>query len=222
MKNQLLLLAAITSFTFLGCSSSDNDLEEKIVKTFTGSVTLSQSTFIDTEVDLTNSLDLMVKNTGNQPLVVSSITSSDNAFTISPTSANISTGSEKKFTITFKPTLVKLYSTTISVLSNSTVSLTAAVSGKGIVKTNTIKTTYETDIKPIMTQSCATTGCHNSTSKSSGIDLSSFALVKAGFQSKGALDEIESGRMPRNASKLSQDKINLLKKWISDGYIEKN
>jgi hypothetical protein len=222
MKKHFLVLTSIAMFSFIGCGSSADDTEEMISKTFTGTATLSQSTFIDTEINLNNTVDLTIKNTGNQTLTISSINSSNNAFVISPTTSTINSDSEKKFTVTFTPTEEKIYTTIISAVSNSTTALTVTASGKGIAKTNALKTTYNTNIKPIMTQSCATAGCHNSTSKSSGIDLSTFALVKAGFQSKGCLAEIESGRMPKNGSKLSQTTIDLIKKWISDGYLENN
>lgn len=81
--------------------------------------------------------------------------------------------------------------------------------------------TYSKTIKPIITQSCATTGCHNSITKASNLDLSTFEKVKFEFEntsSNGALARIESGNMPKGASKLSDATIETLKDWIAANY----
>jgi len=81
--------------------------------------------------------------------------------------------------------------------------------------------TYSTDIKSIMDSNCATSGCHNSTTQASGIDLSSYDKVKSESAKNRFLGSIrhESGfdRMPQGKSKLPDATIDMLACWIENG-----
>lgn len=85
--------------------------------------------------------------------------------------------------------------------------------------------TYEANIKTIMNNSCATSGCHSASSKRDGIDLSTYALVKSEAAKDKFLGSIEhlSGyeAMPQGGSKLSDDNIKLISCWIDNGMPEK-
>ena len=82
---------------------------------------------------------------------------------------------------------------------------------------------YINDIAPIMAQSCATAACHDNSSPKAGLDLSTFALVKTSFQETGtnsSIGRIERGNMPKNGSKLAQSKIDLIKNWIDNDFLQ--
>lgn len=83
--------------------------------------------------------------------------------------------------------------------------------------------TYTADIKAIIDARCATSGCHNSSSKANGIDLSSYATVvsesnKARFM--GAIQQVAGyDPMPENSNKLSDANIQLISCWIENGQL---
>lgn len=80
--------------------------------------------------------------------------------------------------------------------------------------------TYTNTINSIMSQNCNVSGCHNTTTMASGFALSTYDEVKSAFQNKSALSQIETGAMPKNASKLSSATINNIKGWIAENYPE--
>jgi hypothetical protein len=217
MKNLVLLL--FTAMFISSCSSSGDD-EPMEQNTSTISLSTTSISFTDTKINETSDITFNINNTGNQIITFSSITAPD-GYTPSPTSGTISSGANKTITLTFAPSEVKTYSGSIFITSNATNNIDLSVSGDGIAN-SAAKANYETNIKPIMTQNCSTTACHGS-SKSGGIELSTYTQVKAEFQDNtrtGSLAQIENGDMPRNASKLPQATIDLIKKWISDGFLE--
>lgn len=81
--------------------------------------------------------------------------------------------------------------------------------------------TYTANIKAIIDQSCATTGCHNSTTSAFGLTLENYTQVKNAFQNKNALGRMESttNPMPPNGN-LPSTSIDAIKKWKAQGYIE--
>jgi hypothetical protein len=83
-----------------------------------------------------------------------------------------------------------------------------------------VNVTYTNTIKAIMSQSCATTACHDNSSLAAGLSLTTYDGVKGAFENNGALAQIESGSMPKNASKLSISIINKITDWIDNGYKE--
>lgn len=83
-------------------------------------------------------------------------------------------------------------------------------------------TTYTADVKPIFDGSCAFSGCHAS---GSGVgSLATYADAKTYTESGRVVGAIkhESGfsNMPKNGTKLADDKIATIEKWITDGYLE--
>jgi len=107
-----------------------------------------------------------------------------------------------------KLTLIAISFFTISCASDST----------SDVEENTNNITYSNTIQPIMSQSCATSACHDSNAPAAGLSLTTFAEVKDAFQNNDPLARIESGNMPKNANKLSASTIANIKTWIADNY----
>jgi len=80
------------------------------------------------------------------------------------------------------------------------------------------KATYINDVKRIIDNNCATSGCHSNSSKSAGIALSNFQEVKDGFIYAGSWNQIETNQMPKSYN-LSAAEKELIKNWIDNGYL---
>ncbi len=52
--------------------------------------------------------------------------------------------------------------------------------------------TYNKDVRTIMNQSCATSGCHNAASQSAGLVLETYTQVRGAFENRGALNRMQS------------------------------
>lgn len=96
---------------------------------------------------------------------------------------------------------------------------------------------FSEDISPILSTNCATSGCHNSSTQESGVNLSSYdaALGSVGSQygteiidpgnpdSSPIIDKISNDnpefgvRMPENRPSLSSADIDSIRAWIEDG-----
>ncbi len=81
--------------------------------------------------------------------------------------------------------------------------------------------TYIKDVKPIMDANCATSNCHSSSTRASGIDLSSYNAVKSFSGDSKFIKSMQhrSGvsPMPRGASKLDDNTIKQVYCWIQNG-----
>lgn len=81
--------------------------------------------------------------------------------------------------------------------------------------------TYTADVKPIMDNNCAISGCHNSSSKADGKDYSTYNSVKSGSSSNSFLGSMQhlSGykSMPKGGSKLSDAQLKTISCWIENG-----
>ncbi|MCF8243735.1 MAG: hypothetical protein K9J37_02540 [Saprospiraceae bacterium] len=88
----------------------------------------------------------------------------------------------------------------------------------------TADNTYTNSIKAILNTGCASAGCHDAISVSSGVDLSNYANSKNVFQNNNALCAIHHGSgckpMPNGSPKLSDATINKLDCWAKNGYAE--
>ena len=83
-----------------------------------------------------------------------------------------------------------------------------------------VSVTYTSNIAPLINQSCATTNCHGGSRSPS---LTNYSEVKTAFEATGAnssIGRIERGNMPKNSSKLADEKINLIKTWIETGFLQ--
>jgi hypothetical protein len=80
---------------------------------------------------------------------------------------------------------------------------------------------YTANVKTIIDQSCATSGCHNATSNTAGLTLETYAQVKNAFINRNALGRMESTNnpMPPNGN-LPNTSIQIIKDWRDQGYLE--
>lgn len=78
---------------------------------------------------------------------------------------------------------------------------------------------FSSTIQPIFRESCATSGCHNSTSKAGTYDLSNHAGAKAASSRiAGAINHLSGySQMPQGAGKLSDCKIDQIESWLNAG-----
>ena len=84
------------------------------------------------------------------------------------------------------------------------------------------KTTYIADVAPILNASCNFSGCHNIGAANGSVANYTDAKVFAeGDRLLGALKHEDGfSPMPKNNSKLSDDKIATIEQWIADGILE--
>ena len=96
-------------------------------------------------------------------------------------------------------------------------------------KTTTCDTTnvrYSVEVKTILDAKCNSTACHGGSSNPSGIPLDNYANVKAYLDVEKAqlissiVQDGNASNMPKNASKLVDCDINMIKTWINKGYPE--
>lgn len=87
---------------------------------------------------------------------------------------------------------------------------------------------FNLDIFPVISSSCAKSGCHDATTHQEGITLNSYTnikkIVSPGNYADSKLYRVITGsgedKMPPSPNAaLIQDQINKIKKWISDGAI---
>lgn len=96
-------------------------------------------------------------------------------------------------------------------------SLSCSKSSDTSTTCDTAGVTYTNNVKPIMSASCTSSGCHSTSSHASGIILDTYDGVKAAAQSGGLVSSIQSGSMPRGASKLESCVITKIKAWVDAG-----
>lgn len=89
-----------------------------------------------------------------------------------------------------------------------------------VITVNPLKTTYNADVKSIFVTSC--TPCHVAGGSNSN-KFDQYAQAKAKIN--GILDRVQrdpgaTGFMPKGGTKLSAEKIAVLKKWLDDGLLE--
>ncbi len=89
---------------------------------------------------------------------------------------------------------------------------------------NPADNTYTLFVRGVMSAGCALGGCHDATTKASGVNLSNYAGVKKAFESQNLLCAVNHGKgcspMPKGGQKLSADVLNRLACWARNGYVE--
>lgn len=84
-----------------------------------------------------------------------------------------------------------------------------------------ITPTYDGEFKTILNTHCATSGCHNASSKKAGINLSDYNNAKAESSKDAFLGSIQHlkgyDNMPKNGSKLDEVTIQKLYCWVQNG-----
>ncbi|GIV29274.1 MAG: hypothetical protein KatS3mg028_0340 [Bacteroidia bacterium] len=76
---------------------------------------------------------------------------------------------------------------------------------------------YDTDVQPILTNKCSMSGCHNSTDKAGGLDLSSYTAVQNYPNKSRIYDYIKKGLMPKNGYLSVQEK-EIIARWAGQNY----
>lgn len=86
---------------------------------------------------------------------------------------------------------------------------------------DTLKPSFEQEVKPIFTNNCAQAGCHGNGSSRQGYSLEDHSGIKDGVANGKVLCSIkhESGcsNMPQGGGQLSQEKIQLVECWAENG-----
>jgi len=95
----------------------------------------------------------------------------------------------------------------ISVKDNNNCSITLSVT----VPRGSSGVSWENEIKPIMENSCALSGCHNGSSRA---DLRKFENAK--FHAKSIKSKTQDRSMPREET-LTQQQIDIIACWVDDG-----
>lgn len=84
-----------------------------------------------------------------------------------------------------------------------------------------VAATYTTEVKPLLDMHCATSGCHNASSKADGKDFSTYSSSKSLAGNNNFLGSIEHlngyTAMPKGASKLSDTDIKTIACWVQNG-----
>lgn len=84
--------------------------------------------------------------------------------------------------------------------------------------------TYSKSIKAILDVQCATSGCHDAITSESGVNLSSYAGAKTGFESQNCLCTMHQGNgcnpMPKGGVKLNNATLQKIDCWVKNGYLQ--
>lgn len=89
-----------------------------------------------------------------------------------------------------------------------------------IAQCDTANITWNKDIKPFVSNTCAISGCHDAATASGGYALNDYAGVKLCVDYMRFLIVMEQGTMPKNSSKLDPCTINKVRRWINTGALE--
>jgi hypothetical protein len=82
---------------------------------------------------------------------------------------------------------------------------------------------FATFVSPLIASGCATSGCHSAASQASGINLGTYAAIKAYITSSktsflGSIDQTAGySKMPKGGAKFAACDITKLKAWINAG-----
>lgn len=84
-----------------------------------------------------------------------------------------------------------------------------------------ITVNYTNDIKPVLDLNCALSGCHNSSTRAEGYDLSTFAGASTASKNAAFLGSVRHEKkyhaMPHDAPKLDDATIKKLACWVKSG-----
>ncbi len=81
--------------------------------------------------------------------------------------------------------------------------------------------TYTANVKSIIDQSCATSGCHDAATNTAGLTLETYVQVRNGFETRGALARMRSTSAPMPPTRnLPGTTIAIIAEWINQGYLE--
>jgi len=91
----------------------------------------------------------------------------------------------------------------------------------GTVVCDTATVSFATDIKPLLTAKCGTTGCHNAATASAGYDFTTHTGAQPAALNGKLLGSVNwspgFNAMPQNLPKLAQCEIDKLTRWVHQG-----
>ncbi len=83
---------------------------------------------------------------------------------------------------------------------------------------------YSNSIKAILNAECATSGCHDAFTAERGVNLSTYAGARTGFESQNCLCSVHHGSlcnpMPQGRAKLDDATLQKIDCWVKNGYIQ--
>ncbi|CAM1346044.1 hypothetical protein [Tenacibaculum crassostreae] len=82
------------------------------------------------------------------------------------------------------------------------------------------KVTYNSNIKTLVDNSCATSSCHDAVNPTGGLPLTNYTQVKGAAETGNLFLFVNNNSMPPNSGGLSSTNKQLLEKWKNDGYLE--
>ncbi len=200
MKTKIIALFIFSAFLFLQSCTDD----EEVVTPVATATPMAQS---------------INSGTATSIALTSSVPGTTFAWTVVQTGASGATpGSGSSIAQTLTATGAVAGTVTYSI--TPTASGTAGNPVSVIVTVNTIKVTFMTNIKPLLTASC--TPCHmpGGTNPNKFDDYATTKTKIAVIIDRVQRETTAAGFMPRGGSKLSAENIALLKKWVSDGLLE--
>ena len=81
--------------------------------------------------------------------------------------------------------------------------------------------TYKANVKSIIDQSCAVSGCHNAATNTAGLTLETYEQVKDAMVNRNTIGRMESSSAPMPPTgNLPTTTISIIKKWKEQGYID--
>ncbi len=87
---------------------------------------------------------------------------------------------------------------------------------------NTTDVTYAMTVAPLLQKNC--TGCHNNNAPAAGINLTTYASVKASATRGSLVGSVNHDAgyspMPKGRAKLADCDIAQLRKWVTDGALD--
>lgn len=79
--------------------------------------------------------------------------------------------------------------------------------------------TYDDDVAPIITNNCI--GCHSGPNANAGLQLTSYANVRAAAEQGNLVNRINNGANPMPPTGiLPPETRQIIDQWIADGYLE--
>ncbi len=79
--------------------------------------------------------------------------------------------------------------------------------------------TYDDDVAPIITTNCV--GCHSGPNANAGLQLTSYANVRAAAEQGNLVNRINNGANPMPPTGiLPPETRQIIDQWIADGYLE--
>lgn len=113
--------------------------------------------------------------------------------------------------LNFKKTIF-LFSVSLAFFSCSTTEIPVAPEV-------TEKITYTKNVKSIVDNSCATSGCHSAVNPAAGLNLTTYTQVRNSAENGNFHARINAGTMPPSGA-LPSATTAIINKWQADGYLE--